>query len=136
MIVTFLCVQSCVNRNAAALVDWFVRFDLLCIICFAVFLFSPLGRDSSAVDASTIWRRRCQLICCTCKTEDTSTSDAYSDIANLVSSYFQVELFSIISFWLYALCSGNYQILSQYHTLLLLYTLCGSRSDLSLAVCS
>ncbi|KAF6020892.1 DAGLB [Bugula neritina] len=55
-----------------------------------IFLFSPLGNDSSSVDdASNIWRRRCRLICCSFRADDSLTSDAYSDIAKLVSVYFQ-----------------------------------------------
>ncbi|XP_067932543.1 diacylglycerol lipase-beta-like [Watersipora subatra] len=58
-------------------------------ILMVVFLFSPLGNDSTAVAASTIWKRRCQLICCTCRSEDATTSDAFSETASLVSTFFQ-----------------------------------------------
>ena len=43
------------------------------------------------MDDSAIWRRRCQLICCTYRASDEHQSDAYTDIANLVSGYFQVR---------------------------------------------
>lgn len=75
---------SCTN----AIINNIVFIESLVIVAF---LFSPLGGGGSrSQDTSGVWKRRCRVICCGCGSSDESMSDAYKDIANLVSSFFEV----------------------------------------------